>query len=368
MSGHTSVEINTHRFLDVEPLAIVLQEELVASRGVLESKAEHGTRSVNSHSGGSLVAPGDSRQLVTRPDSEDGSDREVGVDDGRSVQRVERHAESRATEVQGLRDLLGASELAASRVAEGLEQQLVGKQVDGELLVSEGVDAGGGTARGSPHLEGNGPDGLRHGHHHLPQLGIARGLHQELLEGVTDLGVDLNGSPDSLPLGGHRSLGGGRGQGLGVSEERGPVLQTGVATGGGSESVSGCVDEWASGWRADTRAGPEPDTPQTAPISPRAIHIMHECGARARIRPSRKQPGGANAQDKKEPANLQGRATSSTARRRRRDHLGRWSPDATYQGRIAPMEPAGPWNRRLGNGNVPGKRSSWQRPRGQRPS
>ena len=80
--------------------------------------------------------------------------------------------------------------------------------------------------------------------------------------------------------------------------------------------MRGCVDAWVRGWR-DTRAGPEPDTPQAATIPPRAIHIMHECGARARIRRSRRQPGGANAQDKKSQRNLQGRATSSTGQRRR---------------------------------------------------
>jgi hypothetical protein len=65
-------------FLDMQPLAVILEQELMASWGILEGNNKHGTWTVDSHTSSSLVTSGDSSQLVSRPDSEDGSDREVG--------------------------------------------------------------------------------------------------------------------------------------------------------------------------------------------------------------------------------------------------------------------------------------------------
>jgi hypothetical protein len=205
--------------LHVQPLSIVLKQELVASWSVLKGNAEYCPWSIDSHTRGSLVASGDSGELVTWPDSEDSSDGEVGINDRRSIERIEGDTEALATHVERLWDLLRACQLAASRVAKGLEQELVGQEIDGELLISERVDASRGSARGGPHLEGNGPDGLRHGHHHLSQLGIVSGLHQKLLQGVPELRTDLDGgSPGGELLGRELLLA----HGLGVAEERGP--------------------------------------------------------------------------------------------------------------------------------------------------
>ena len=46
---------NLSGLLHVQPLAVVLQQELVAARGILEGNAEHGTGAVNSHAGGGLI-------------------------------------------------------------------------------------------------------------------------------------------------------------------------------------------------------------------------------------------------------------------------------------------------------------------------
>ena len=144
----------------------------MAAGGVSESHAEDGTGSVDTHTGSSLLATSDVGQVVTGPDSENGTDGEIGVNDGRTIKRIESDGESTATEVNSFGDFLRASKLAASRVAEGFEKELIGEHIDGELLITERVDARGGAARSSADLVGDGTDGLRHGHHELTELGI----------------------------------------------------------------------------------------------------------------------------------------------------------------------------------------------------
>jgi hypothetical protein len=173
--------------LDVEPFAIILEQELVAARGVSESNAENGTGSVDTHTSSSLLATSDVGQVITGPHSEDGTDREIGINDGRAIKRIESNRESTATEVNSFGDFLRASKLAASRVAEGFKKELVGKHVNSELFVTERVDARGGAARSSADLVGDGADSLRHGHHELAELGIVGVLEEEFFEGVTKL-------------------------------------------------------------------------------------------------------------------------------------------------------------------------------------
>lgn len=64
-------------------------------------------------------------------------------------------------QVQRLRHLLGAGQLAAAAVLERLKQQLVGQQVHRQLLVAKGVDAGGAAARRGAHLRAGGRGGAR---------------------------------------------------------------------------------------------------------------------------------------------------------------------------------------------------------------
>jgi hypothetical protein len=72
----------------------VKEEEFMCSGAVLEGNNESGARAVDSHGSSNLVATGDARQLVAGPDTEDGSHGEVGVDDARTVEGVERDTES----------------------------------------------------------------------------------------------------------------------------------------------------------------------------------------------------------------------------------------------------------------------------------
>lgn len=66
-------DTNFGGLLHVQPLAIVLQQELVAAGGVLECDHEDGTGAEDTHAGRGLVTAGDALQLVTGPHAEDGA-------------------------------------------------------------------------------------------------------------------------------------------------------------------------------------------------------------------------------------------------------------------------------------------------------
>jgi hypothetical protein len=62
-----------------------------------------------------------------------------------------------------------------------LEEELVGEHVDGELLVSEGVDARRAAAGRRPDLEGDRPHRLPHADQQPDEVLVRRRLGQELL-------------------------------------------------------------------------------------------------------------------------------------------------------------------------------------------
>mmetsp|Transcript_14586 Transcript_14586/g.44089 ORF Transcript_14586/g.44089 Transcript_14586/m.44089 type:complete len:270 (+) Transcript_14586:281-1090(+) len=92
--------------LHVQPLAVILQQKLVAARGVLERDDVAGAGAEHTHARRRLVPPGDTLQLVAGPHTEDGAHSEVGVHDGGAVQGVEGHGEALAAHVHWLRHLL----------------------------------------------------------------------------------------------------------------------------------------------------------------------------------------------------------------------------------------------------------------------
>lgn len=63
-------------------------------RAVLEGDNVGRARAVDAHRSGDLVAAGDSCKLVAGPDAEDGSDREVRVDNAGTVKGIECNAET----------------------------------------------------------------------------------------------------------------------------------------------------------------------------------------------------------------------------------------------------------------------------------
>ena len=90
-------------------------------------------------------------------------------------------------QVHRLRHLLRARVLDGTRVFERLEQELVGEEVDRELLVPKRVHARGRAAGRGPHFEGDRADGLAQAHHDLAQGRVLLVLHQEFFQGVADL-------------------------------------------------------------------------------------------------------------------------------------------------------------------------------------
>lgn len=168
-------------------LTVVHEEELVGAREALDGDDVGGAWAIDTHGRCGLVAAIDASELVSGPDTEDGADGEVGVDDAGAIKGVESDAESLAAHVLEDGLFLGARVLADVRVAQGLEQELVGEHVHGELLIAEGVDAGGGAARRGAHLEGDGSESLAHAHQQPRQALVGRGLAQEYLQAVTQL-------------------------------------------------------------------------------------------------------------------------------------------------------------------------------------
>ena len=62
-----------------------------------------------------------------------------------------------------------------------LKEELVSEHVDGQLLVAEGVDAGGAAAGRRPDLERDRPHGLPHADEQPDEVLVRRRLGQELL-------------------------------------------------------------------------------------------------------------------------------------------------------------------------------------------
>ena len=97
---NTSVTLTSHTATLKVPrdckfrVTFVEEEELVCPRAVLEGDDVGRAGAVDAHRSGDLVAAGDSRQLVAGPDTEDGSDGEVGVDNAGTVKGIERNAET----------------------------------------------------------------------------------------------------------------------------------------------------------------------------------------------------------------------------------------------------------------------------------
>lgn len=63
-------------------------------RAVLEGDNVSGARAVDAHRGRDLVAASDASQLVAGPDSEDGSNGEVRVNNAGTVKGIECYAET----------------------------------------------------------------------------------------------------------------------------------------------------------------------------------------------------------------------------------------------------------------------------------
>lgn len=63
-------------------------------RAVLEGDNVSGARAVDAHRGSDLIAAGDASQLVAGPDSEDGPDGEVRVNNAGAIEGIECNAET----------------------------------------------------------------------------------------------------------------------------------------------------------------------------------------------------------------------------------------------------------------------------------
>lgn len=137
----------------LDPLAVagrevVHEQELVRALHTVNGKGDGRTWPIHGDPGGSQLSACDPGQAGAGPHPEDGAHREVRVDDGGAVQRVEGHRVPLAAHRVLSRGLLGGGRGDHAGVLQVLEQNVVGQDVDGELLVPKLVEAGHFVTRG----------------------------------------------------------------------------------------------------------------------------------------------------------------------------------------------------------------------------
>mmetsp|Transcript_14913 Transcript_14913/g.40219 ORF Transcript_14913/g.40219 Transcript_14913/m.40219 type:complete len:268 (+) Transcript_14913:867-1670(+) len=179
----------------MDELAIILQQKLMGAWVALDGQHKHSAWAEHTHACCGLVSSSDAIQLVTRPDANNGAHSKVAVNDGRTVQGIKGHTEARSTDIHWLRHLLGAGQLHDVGVAAGLEQQLVCHHIHSQLLIAEGVHASSASAGGGADLVSDGADALGQGGHQRPELDVLGGVDEELVQGVTQLGLCLHCGP-----------------------------------------------------------------------------------------------------------------------------------------------------------------------------
>lgn len=124
-----------------------LKHKLKAPLHLLESDAKDGSWAKDSDSCASHVAASRTHDFVSRPDSKDGSDGEVGVNDRRAIKRVESHGVSLlGSHVHNLRLLFRHGCHADAGVTKRVQKHLVSDQVDGKLLVAVDINASSASA------------------------------------------------------------------------------------------------------------------------------------------------------------------------------------------------------------------------------
>lgn len=168
-----------------------LKHKLKTSFHLFESDAEDGSWAKDSDSRARHFTASCAHDSVSRPDSKDGSNSEVGVDDRRAVEGIKGHRVSLltcidlpvkknkhsifhlvpipsaiiiVTIISSFYYLLGSHVHnfrlffrhgchADARVAKRIQEHLVGDQIDGKLLIAVNVDAGSASARRSSDLQ-----------------------------------------------------------------------------------------------------------------------------------------------------------------------------------------------------------------------
>eukprot|EP00963_Diacronema_lutheri_P004257 scaffold320_cov335-Pavlova_lutheri.AAC.34 len=234
--------------LGVDPLSVVLEQELVGSGVSVDGDHVVGAGSVDCDSSRGHVPTGLSNDGLSSPHPEDGPHREVGVYDGGSIQRIEADGELVSAHVLFDGVLFGRAGGADARITQCFEEQVVGQDVHGQLFVSEAVEAGHPGAGSGSHLECDGAACFGHGQHHLPQLRIRGGFHHELFQAVSDLRLGREcGGRGASTCGGGSLASHGRSQLV-------PAFSTGEG-GGAGRARGGGTSSGASG--GASRGAPE---------------------------------------------------------------------------------------------------------------
>mmetsp|Transcript_29585 Transcript_29585/g.72094 ORF Transcript_29585/g.72094 Transcript_29585/m.72094 type:complete len:312 (+) Transcript_29585:466-1401(+) len=154
---------------------VVDQKELVSTLNTVDSQGNGGTRTVDTKSGGLELVAGDTGELASRPNTEDCTNSEVGVDDGRSIKGIEGNGVSFAAHRNLNRLLFRRGSGDSTRGLQILKDNIVCQDINGELLISEGVEAGLLVARGRANLVTDFLARREHGHNGLLELWLTLG-------------------------------------------------------------------------------------------------------------------------------------------------------------------------------------------------
>ena len=135
-----------------DPPASLSQEELVGSRNAGNGDGQSGSWTVNCHASSGQVSSIDVGQLLAWPNTKDGSNCEVSVNDTGAIKRVEGTAVAASFivsqfvrvdwQVTDLGCLLRSGCSDTESGLEGFEHHLISQDIDGQLLITELVKSG----------------------------------------------------------------------------------------------------------------------------------------------------------------------------------------------------------------------------------
>mmetsp|Transcript_1987 Transcript_1987/g.2691 ORF Transcript_1987/g.2691 Transcript_1987/m.2691 type:complete len:217 (+) Transcript_1987:1108-1758(+) len=131
---------------------VINQEEFMRVVNAIKGKSDGGSGAIHGNQRTSELLASHTHESVSRPDTADGTDSKVGVNDGRTIKRIECHGVARAAHRVFGWGLLGGGSGDGTARLQLLEQNGVSQDINGELLITKLVEAGHLVARGSTDL------------------------------------------------------------------------------------------------------------------------------------------------------------------------------------------------------------------------
>lgn len=146
------------KLVSLDPLAIhgsfiIYKQKLVRAYHVIHSKSNSGTGAINSHASGLEITTAHSNKAITWPSAPNGSHCEVSIDHRGSIQRVESNRVALTAHGVFSGSLLRGSCLTSTTSLQICENDIVRKNIDRKLLITELVKTSHLVTRGSTNLQ-----------------------------------------------------------------------------------------------------------------------------------------------------------------------------------------------------------------------